>query len=143
MRRNWLSSCRMKLRHFPAENISLLSFQKEEELREQMGSDADKLFDFLRFSRENELDADKAGLEIYLNTSYNPQEALGALEQLEIINRDAVYRELNLDTLFNLPDFLLDSLYNCRVDYEDQDAKITNLELDPNDAGKSKTKRRR
>lgn len=111
---------------------SLRAFEKEEELREQIGSDADKLFDYLRFSRENELEADMAGLDLYLNTSYPPMEALEALKQLKIINLKSTYRPLNLDTLFNLPSMPLDSAYNCRRKEEEQDAKNEDVNEDVN-----------
>jgi len=37
-------------------------------------------------SRENEIEADTYGLELYLNTSYNPNESMGALEKLGEMN---------------------------------------------------------
>lgn len=101
-----------EISHFQKKH-SLQAFQKEEELREQISSDTDKLFDFLRFSREHELEADVSGLDLYLKTSYPPSEALEALKQLEKVNLQSQYQSLNLDSLFALPMMDLDSVYSC------------------------------
>lgn len=115
-----------EIAHFQLKH-SLRAFQKEEELRNQMSTDSDKLFDYLRFSREHELEADLAGLELFLTTSYSPSEALIALQQLEIVNQQSQYHPLNLDSLFVLPMMPIDSAYNCRPVVEEEEEPFVGI----------------
>lgn len=85
---------------------SLGQFKKRKEIESTTAlknQDSEQLFELLRFSKNQELEADISGLERLLQTDYDPQEALSALRQLQFVDDPIVNLGLNLDSLFRLP----------------------------------------
>ena len=90
--------------HFQEEH-TLQRFTKSQDLKNpglEKAKDADKLFELLRFSRENELEADKQAFQMLLKTNYDPAEALSALFRLKEINASSTVIKQDLPNLFQL-----------------------------------------
>lgn len=85
---------------------SLSQFKKRKEIESATAledQDSEQLFELLRFSQSQELEADISGLERLLLTDYDPQEALVALQQLQFVDDPIVNLALDFDSLFRLP----------------------------------------
>jgi predicted Zn-dependent protease len=103
-------------------NLSLSKKKKniteEDELEQYLKS--------LSFSRTQELEADKAGLEMYQKLGYDPQEALKTMDILEKINIDRNEKEVNLYSFLKI-----DSL-NKRKMEKDSLFLINSTKIDTN-----------
>ncbi len=80
----------------------------------------------MSFSRTQELEADKAGLEMYQKLGYDPQEALKTMDILEKINIDKNEKEVNLYSFLKI-----DSL-NKRKMEKDSLFLINSTKIDTN-----------
>ena len=84
---------------------SLNQFRKRQELGAESiweQQDSEKLFELLRYGKDQELEADIAGLERILQSDYDPKEALSALMQLKFIDQPQANLSLDLEKLFQL-----------------------------------------
>lgn len=100
-----------EISHFQLKH-SLRQFKKRKEIEGSSAltdQDSEKLFELMKFSKNQELEADIAGLERILLTDYDPRESLVALKQLQFVDDPVINLELDLDSLFALPiDLILD-----------------------------------
>lgn len=104
-----------EITHYKNKHI-LQRYKKKMDLQKSIinnSKEVNKLFELMRFSRENELEADREAFDMLLKTDYAPSEALGALKQLKEINTSSVYFNGNIESLFNLPDSLYEFHQRC------------------------------
>jgi beta-barrel assembly-enhancing protease len=69
----------------------------------------DRLLSLFKFSRENEAEADLEGLALYLQSDYDPQEAIAALEMLKTAGEPLEEGNVNLFMHFQRGDFSVDT----------------------------------
>ncbi|MEM6804951.1 MAG: M48 family metallopeptidase, partial [Bacteroidota bacterium] len=86
----------------------------------------DELFELMKFSRKNELQADADAFEMLLKTDYTPVEALGALVQLAEIDNSPVSFPYKINELFQFEDSLFDFKISCDSAYYSFKPKRTN-----------------
>ncbi|MEO0900046.1 MAG: M48 family metallopeptidase [Bacteroidota bacterium] len=113
---------------------SYQKFKRKTKVRElalQKGTEVDDLFEQLRFSREKEIEADSLGLLIYLNSKYDPDEAVKALEALyQIDSRATKLPTLDILELFHVKGLEVDSIHDCLTGLEaGQIAMSSNLTI--------------
>ncbi|MEM7370196.1 MAG: M48 family metalloprotease [Bacteroidota bacterium] len=95
-----------EISHFQLKH-SLEQFKKGKELKNQEAweeNDSEKLLEILKYGREQELQADLAGLNRILLSDYDASESLQALKRLQLIDFTPSYPELDLKALFQLPE---------------------------------------
>lgn len=95
---------------------TLQQYQKKIDLNGAVYNNSEtvnQLFELMRFSRKNELQADEDAFDMLLKTDYAPVEALGALNQLAEINVSTVSFKYKIADLFQLPDSLYDFTISC------------------------------
>lgn len=110
-----------EITHFKNKHI-LQRYKKKMDLQKSIinnSKEVDELFELMRFSRENELEADLEAFDMILKTDYAPSEALEALKQLKEINTSSVYFRGNIESLFNFPDSLYEFHQRCdSIDFD-------------------------
>lgn len=101
-----------EIAHF-REQHAMRSYVRKKELSQVASKEnTDQLFQLLRFSRKQELEADLLGFKLFQQTDYAHSEALAALRALE--KAESYIPEFNamhLDSLFQVNDMALQSSY--------------------------------
>jgi predicted Zn-dependent protease len=69
----------------------------------------DRLLSLFKFSRENEAEADLEGLALYLQSDYDPNEAIAALELLKTADQAMEEGDVNLFMHFHKGEFTVDT----------------------------------
>lgn len=113
-----------EITHYKKEHI-LQRFKKKKDLEKSIinnSKEFDDLFELMRFSRENELEADLEAFNMILKTDYASLEALGALKQLKEINTSSVYFKGNIQSLFQITDTTYGFKHPCdSTNYDELD----------------------
>jgi len=105
-----------EIAHYRKQHV-LNQFRKVQEVKGEAfrrQQDAEAILEVLRFSREQESEADLLGFDLILRSPYDPGEALGALETMQAIDEPSDGEILDLPELFGLPDF--SPLDSCACD---------------------------
>lgn len=98
------------------EEHALLRYKKNKDFEKDIfkrKNEEESIIKLLKYSRENELDADAGGFDIYLRSGYDPREALKALELLGFMDDDKYKGELDLITLLSTEEQKVDSSWLC------------------------------
>ena len=90
---------------------NLEQFKNDKEVEKSIfnkANEMEQLFAKLSFSRENEYEADKYGLEIYLKSNYDPKEAANALRLLKKSDEPDQTHQLDLRKIFETKTFTIE-----------------------------------
>lgn len=104
-----------EIEHFLAEH-ALLRYKKNKDIEKDIFKRKDEeesIMKMLKYSRENELDADEGGFSIYLKSDYDPREAVRALELLGMMDDDKYADQLDLIALLSTEAMQVDSSWIC------------------------------
>ncbi len=95
---------------------SLNQFRKVQEVDEafRKTNESEKWLEVLRFSREQEMEADLLGIDLILDSPYDPAEAILALQHLQEIDRHTNGFFLDLPQAFGLDSLAI--LQECQCD---------------------------
>lgn len=96
-----------EIAHYRKQHV-LNQYRKVQEVKGEVfrrQQDAEAILEVLRFSREQESEADLLGFDLILRSPYDPGQALDALETMQKVDAPAEGEILDLPELFGLPDF--------------------------------------
>lgn len=112
-----------EIEHYLAEH-ALLRYKKNKDIEKDIFKRKDEeesVMKMLKYSRENELDADEGGLSIFLRSDYDPREAIRALELLGEMDDDKYSDQLDLIALLSTEAMAVDSSWICEIEEEDEE----------------------
>lgn len=129
-----------EIQHYLSEH-ALQRFKYSKDIEKGLFSKKSELDNFLsqmKYSRDKELEADEGGLDVYLESSYAPIEAVKALEMLDRVDKDKYSKPLDLIAVFSTESFKVDSSWLCDPELFADEADDDGKAAAANDRGKAR-----